>query len=59
MRAIAAELCERDGLARLAMCARVFGKKKDGRSICDAAARQRLSIVRNECSTGLRSIDGI
>jgi hypothetical protein len=47
------------GLARLAMCARVFGKKKDGRSICDEAARQRLSIIRNERSTGVRSIDGI
>jgi len=46
-------------LARLAMCARVFGKKKDGRSICDEAARQRLSILRNERSTGVRSIDGI
>ena len=47
------------GLARLAMCARAFGKKKDGRSICDEAARQRLSILRNESSSGVRSIDGI
>ena len=47
------------GLARLAMCARAFGKKKDGRSICDEAARQRLRILRNERPTGVRSIDGI
>ena len=46
-------------LARLAMCARVFGKKKDGRSICDEAARQRLRILRNESSSGVRSIDSI
>ena len=46
-------------LARLAMCARVFGKKKDGRSICDEAARQRLRILRNERPMGVRSIDGI
>ena len=47
------------GLARLAMCARAFGKKKDGRSICDEAARQRLRILRNERSSGVRSIDSI
>ena len=47
------------GLARLAMCARAFGKKKDGRSICDEAARQRLRILRNERPMGVRSIDGI
>jgi hypothetical protein len=47
------------GLARLAMCARVFGKKKDGRSICDEAARQRLRILRSESSSGVRSIDSI
>jgi len=47
------------GLARLAMCARAFGKKKDGRSICDEAARQRLSTLRNERSSGVRSIDSI
>jgi len=33
-------------LARLAACARVFGKKQDGRSLCDAAARQRISTLR-------------
>ena len=46
-------------LARLAACARVYGKKQDGRSLCDAAARQRLRIIRNERPTGVRSIDGI
>ncbi len=46
-------------LARLAACARAFGKKENGRSLCDATARQRLSILRNERSTGVRSIDSI
>ena len=47
------------GLARLACCARAFGKKQDGRSLCDAAARQRLSALRNQFSTGVKSIDGM
>ena len=46
-------------LARLAACARVFGKKKDGRSLCDAAARQQLSALREEFLTGVKSIDGM
>ena len=57
-------------LARLAACARVFGKKQDGRSLCDAAARQRLSALRaaadllprsrwTRCETGIKSIDGM
>ena len=47
------------GLARLACCARAFGKKQDGRSLCDAAARQRLSALREEFSTAVKSIDGM
>ena len=46
-------------LARLAMCARVFGKKKDGRSLCDEAARQGVSALREKFSTGVKSIDGM
>jgi hypothetical protein len=46
-------------LARLAACARAFGKKKDGRSLCDAAARQRLSALREIFSTGVKSIDSM
>jgi hypothetical protein len=43
-------------LARLAACARVYGKKQDGRSLCDEAARQRLSTLREtpELSAALR-----
>ena len=47
------------GLARLACCARAFGKKQDGRSLCDAAARQRVSALHNQFSTGVKSIDGM
>ena len=46
-------------LARLAACARAYGKKQDGRSLCDAAARQRLSALREKFSTGVTSIDGM
>ena len=46
-------------LARLAACARVYGKKQDGRSLCDAAARQRLGALREKFSTGVKSIDGM
>ena len=35
-------------LARLAACARAHLARKDGRSICDEAARQRLRILRND-----------
>ena len=46
-------------LARLAACARVYGKKQDGRSLCDAAARQRLSTLREEFSWQVKSIDSM
>ena len=46
-------------LARLAACARAFGKKKDGRSLCDEAARQRLSALREEFSWQVKSIDSM
>ena len=46
-------------LARLAACARVYGKKNDGRSLCDAAARQRLSALREEFLWGVKSIDSM
>ena len=46
-------------LARLAACARVFGKKENGRSLCDAAARQRLSTLREEFSWQVKSIDSM
>jgi len=57
-------------LARLAACARTFGRKENGRSLCDAAARQRLSALRaaadllprsrwTRCETGIKSIDGM
>ena len=46
-------------LARLACCARAFGKKQDGRSLCDAAARQRLSALREEFLWGVKSIDSM
>ena len=46
-------------LARLAACARVYGKKKDGRSLCDEAAAQRLSALREEFLWGVKSIDSM
>jgi len=46
LRADAFQHLDAISLARLAACARAFGKKKDGRSLCDEAARQRISTLR-------------